>query len=91
MTNRPAILKMEVVNVLNKLGVQLREVTFKSYPEELKSARIERFIVDYPDVKEIVFYDDLYGHFLDCQPLVEKYLKIDFNFILVQNETLIAV
>lgn len=91
LTNRPTSLKIEVLNVLNYLGVRLHELTFKSYTEELKSARIERFIADYPDTEEIVFYDDLYGHFLDCQPLVEKYLKIDFNFILVQNETLIPV
>lgn len=91
LTNRPTALKAEVLNVLNHLGIYLHELTFKSYPEELKSTRIAKFIVDYPDVKEIVFYDDLYGHFLDCQPLIEKHLKIDFNFVLVQNETLIAV
>lgn len=77
--------------MLNYLGIQLHDLTFKSYPEELKSVRIQRYVSDYPEVKEIVFYDDLYGHFLDCQPLIEKHLKIDFNFILVQNETLIAV
>lgn len=91
LTNRPTVLKTEVLNVLNHLGIHLHELTFKSYPEELKRARIQRYISDYPEVKEIVFYDDLYGHFLDCQPLVEKYMKIDFNFILVQNETLVAV
>ncbi|WP_342329903.1 hypothetical protein [Pedobacter sp. FW305-3-2-15-E-R2A2] len=91
LTNRPTALELEVLNALNHLNVHLHELTFKSYPKELKSTRIAKFIVDYPDVKEIVFYDDLYGHFLDCQPLVEEYLKIDFNFILVQNETLMAV
>lgn len=91
LTNRPIILKLEVLNVLNHLGIHLHELTFKSYPEELKRSRIQRYITDYANVEEIVFYDDLYGHFLDCQPLVEKHLRIDFNFILVQNETLIAV
>lgn len=91
LTNRPTVLKAEVLNVLNHLGVHLHELTFKSYPEELKRVRIQEYISEYPDVKEIVFYDDLYGHFLDCQTLVEKHLKIDFNFILVQNDALITV
>jgi hypothetical protein len=91
LTNRPLSLQMEVLNVLKRLNLSFDYYTFKTHSGEPKCSRIESFIKEYPTVTSIIFYDDLYGHFVECLPLMDKYQNINFDFVLVENNVLQSV
>lgn len=57
LTNRIEKLRPAVMNLLRSNGISFDEYSLKNGGEE-KDNRIERYIHKYPDVKEVIFFDD---------------------------------
>lgn len=84
LTARMGKLRNQVEAILAKHNIVLDHVTFKeSYHN--KGQRIDHFLNEYKDIKEVDFYDDTVTHFEDSKFLIEKYNHITFNFYHVKN------